>query len=461
MIHMPKAFAAILALFCGANLSAQVEASATPEKAQASLTLEPRKYDHEGNRRAGLMYMPQSAKLSQQRPAGLQAEPAYVGKPRYTSVSLGNGDPRLHVIAVDEQENGDSKIYLDLNGNDDLTDDNDGVWAERKESEGSAPNYSGTWVFQVNWVNADGAKTSGGYGLNFYYTPDRDSMGYYRAGARVGEITLAGEKYQVTLLEEDADAMFDKRFAPGVTVVDKMPHKPVWMILDGDRYDIRGTFGVGGINYQAVVSADGSKLSLQPTYKVIGIPRVRPKEGPKSLALGSMAPNFMAKLWQDGKEQDFELADFRGKKIVVLDMWATWCGPCKRGLPHLSKVAAKVEGADVEVIALNVFDDAKAYERYRQEHELKYEFAWARDPAGRNGSSFAKTEYHVRGIPATFVIGKDGKVAAVLSGYREGDTGLEDALHKLGVEIEGHKAESKKSDGDKDDSPRVRKMQKM
>ena len=60
----------------------------------------------------------------------------------------------------------------------------------------------------------------------------------------------------------------------------------------------------------------------------------------------------------------FKLSDYRGKKIVVVDMWATWCGPCMKGIPHLSKVAEAVSGQDVVVIALNTSDDQVPFEKF-------------------------------------------------------------------------------------------------
>jgi thiol-disulfide isomerase/thioredoxin len=121
----------------------------------------------------------------------------------------------------------------------------------------------------------------------------------------------------------------------------------------------------------------------------------------------------------------------------VVDMWATWCGPCMRGIPHLSKVAEAVAGQDVQVIALNTSDDQIPFEKFANGKGKEYKFMLARDPAGRdeNGNTIARKLYGVTGIPATFVIDKTGKIVGTVSGYTEGDTKLEQILKGLGVKV--------------------------
>lgn len=430
---------AFLSLPTAGTLPAQVDASATtePGKAQTTLKMAPTKFDAKGSRKANMMYMPSSAKLHSQRPELLGKEPEYRTSPRYATITLGNGPRANRVLAVDEPEHQDPKIYLDLNGNGDLTDDNDGTWAERKESNGSSQ-YSGVWVFQVSWSLANGEVTQGEYGLNFYYSPLRDSIGYYRAGARVGEISIGDKTYEVTLMENDNDGLFNKMVqANQVGVAGAGPTKPVWLMLDGGKYDIRGTFGFEGINYEALVSHDGAQLTMKPSLRQIKVPRQPRRSRSELIQAGVEAPDFAALIWKDGKKQPFRLSDYRGKKILVIDMWATWCGPCLASLPHLSKVADMVKDQDVEVLALNVFDDQKAFQSFMEENRNKYHFTWARDPAGRESAgSFVKVDYKVSGIPATFVIDKQGKLTAVISGYKQGDKDIELALQKLGVKVD-------------------------
>lgn len=423
------------------------ERNATPiggdGHASTSLTLDLRKYDFEGTKANNRMYMPEASKLSLSKPAEVTKEPKYAGTRKYAQVTIGNGTPNRFTLVSEEIEGQEPRIYLDLNGDGDLTNDNTGNWQTKKQgNEGSAPSYSGTWAFTPAWKSASG-EVRGEYALNFYWQPGRGQLNYYSASARVGKISVDGKTYDVTLIENDSDGVFNKLYDPNKPiVVGERQTKPVWLLLDGDQFDIRGTFPFGGLNYLATVYDDGSTLDLKPKMKVVQPPRPTSTKV-TALQAGVEAPDFEALVWKAGQTKidtsnRVKLSDFRGKKIVVVDMWATWCGPCMKGIPHLSKVAEAVRGQDVEVIALNTSDEEEPFEQFANGKGRDYKFTLARDPAGRdeNGNTIARRLYGVTGIPATFVIDKTGKIVGTVSGYSEGDTKLEQILKGLGVKVD-------------------------
>ena len=83
------------------------------------------------------------------------------------------------------------------------------------------------------------------------------------------------------------------------------------------------------------------------------------------------------------------------------------------------------------VLALNVWDDKPAYEAWLPTHK-QYTFNIALDPAGRKSKdSIASKLFKVSGIPSTYVIGPDGKIASAFTGFDQGDHRLEDILVKL------------------------------
>ncbi|BDI28594.1 hypothetical protein CCAX7_006450 [Capsulimonas corticalis] len=152
---------------------------------------------------------------------------------------------------------------------------------------------------------------------------------------------------------------------------------------------------------------------------------------PKLLAVGTPAPDFAATA-PDGTS--VKLSDYKGK-IVVVDFWATWCGPCQASMPHLEHVYQQVKDKDVAVLAVCVWDTKPEYDKWVAAKKSVYSFPTAFDPAGRGDKSIAGGLYKVAGIPTQYVIDKDGKIAAAYTGFTEGAHPLEDALHSLNVEI--------------------------
>ena len=156
-----------------------------------------------------------------------------------------------------------------------------------------------------------------------------------------------------------------------------------------------------------------------------------------TLAAGAMAPDFVAK---DINGKDVRLSDFKGK-IVILDFWATWCGPCLASFPHTQEVAAKYKDQDVVVLASGTSDTIEKFKKWIPENQSKYpDLRFTYDVNERGSPTFddraSSKLYHVVGIPTQFVIGRDGKIAATIVGFDKGDARAEGALAKLGVKVD-------------------------
>lgn len=122
--------------------------------------------------------------------------------------------------------------------------------------------------------------------------------------------------------------------------------------------------------------------------------------------MGKMAPDFeLSRI--DGRQ--VSLADHRGKDVVVLDFWASWCPPCREGLPILNELAREHAGKPVAFYAVNI----------REGNELVAEFAKTNKltlPILLDSIGIVSDDYQVDGIPQTVVIDRAGKIQTVHTG---------------------------------------------
>ena len=400
----------------------------------AELKLEPRAATE-----ARLGFFPIRLPLSAARPAGIIKEPVYRATPKYATLHLGNGPKSTYFIALDEPTTGDYKIYFDKNRNGDLTDDGDGAWAKKNDNNGRVMYGVNNYTARASWGTPSRETASGEYGVAFYRFVDMDTLLMYREGGRTGTVTLDGKPHKVLLMENDGDAVYAKPLDDDQKPVGGgKAGNPVWMAIDlnddskfgrDEIMDIRSPFKLADKAFEAKVALDGSLLNIVPTTRKVPD---RPKvvEAKPLLKSGTSAPDFVAEAWGGGS---CRLSDYKGK-VVILDFWATWCGPCQRSMPHVEKVYQSVKDKGVVALGVCVWDEKGAYEKWVPANKAKYTFNFAFDPAGRDSAkSIAGKLFNVSGIPPTNIIDKDGKVADAIVGYQDGDKRIEEALKKLGV----------------------------
>jgi len=408
-----------------------VLAAPIPSAAQSAGTFT---LDPQGTKSARLGYFPISVKLSETRPEGVRKEPAYAGKPKYGAFQVGDGPKSAHYLALDEPENGTWKIYVDLKGDGDLTSSGDGAWSKRDDTNGRVMYGVNPYAVRASWGTPKREKSSGSYGVAFYRFVGRDVIFMYRESARRGTVTVGRKSHKALLVENDADGIYSKPIDDEGKPVTGEPTRPVWLMIDmnddgkwGPLIDVRGPFKLGEKSYVAKVAPDGSRLKLAvTTRKVVEAAKQASKP---LLAVGTTAPDFDAEAWGGGS---LHLADYKGK-VVVLDFWATWCGPCQLSMPHIEKVYQAVKDKGVVVLGVCVYDEKAAYEKWVPEKRDTYHFTFAYDPAARTDKSIAGAKYNADSIPTTYIIDREGKVAAAIVGYEDGDKRVEEALRKLGV----------------------------
>ncbi|MBL9130846.1 MAG: TlpA family protein disulfide reductase, partial [Verrucomicrobiaceae bacterium] len=143
--------------------------------------------------------------------------------------------------------------------------------------------------------------------------------------------------------------------------------------------------------------------------------------GEASPVLNKDAPNFTLPLLAGG---DFDLSKERGK-VIVLDFWATWCGPCVKSLPDMIAKMGEFDAKKVRFIAVNQAEPSEQIKRFLETRGWKMEVVL--DGFQRVGQQFG-----VEGIPHTVVIDTEGKVAFVKTGYSpDGAEKIAEQVRKL------------------------------
>lgn len=144
--------------------------------------------------------------------------------------------------------------------------------------------------------------------------------------------------------------------------------------------------------------------------------------GGVGLAAGKVAPDFTLK---DLNGKAIALSSFRGK-VVFLNLWATWCPPCRSEMPSIQALHQAFE-KDKDFVTLTVSEDsdiAKPPDYIKKNH---FDFAVLLDPKNTVGEA-----YDVSGLPESFVIGRDGRIVAHHIGpYDWANGDIRDALQDL------------------------------
>ncbi|PXX44927.1 TlpA family protein disulfide reductase [Undibacterium pigrum] len=136
-----------------------------------------------------------------------------------------------------------------------------------------------------------------------------------------------------------------------------------------------------------------------------------------ALETGKPAPEFSAQ----SSKGNIQLADYRGK-VVYLDFWASWCGPCKQSFPWMNAMQSKYGAQGFQVVAINL--DSKPEEAQEFLKSTPGNFHIAYDPKG-----VMPRQYEIKGMPSSILIDRDGKVLYQHAGFTEASkTKIEQAI---------------------------------
>jgi thiol-disulfide isomerase/thioredoxin len=110
----------------------------------------------------------------------------------------------------------------------------------------------------------------------------------------------------------------------------------------------------------------------------------------------------------DNNDKEVALSDFKGK-VVYIDVWATWCGPCKKEIPHLKTLEKEYHG-NKDIVFLSISIDAQKDWKKWKDFIIKEDLKGIQLFAGDRAQKDLKTPYRIIGIPRFILIGKDGSI---------------------------------------------------
>jgi thiol-disulfide isomerase/thioredoxin len=137
----------------------------------------------------------------------------------------------------------------------------------------------------------------------------------------------------------------------------------------------------------------------------------------KPSLLGAPAPDFNVIALNGDNKGTVSIAALKGK-VVILDVWATWCAPCREEFPKLEElnVTYKPKGLEILAVSADNVDDVKEADivKFALDHGAKFAVGWDKD-----GSM--KPKYHPQALPSAYVIDRNGIVRYQHIGYQRGE----------------------------------------
>lgn len=233
---------------------------------------------------------------------------------------------------------------------------------------------------------------------DFYKELESDNPLYERWTAVMGKIQVVFEEQLVRhpddwnivrMLTEIQEALGNTAAAEKVF---KKSQKVYEKQLEQDADDRSALRGLANIHEKL------GNIELASEYQV--------KADPSLGWVGQVLPDFSAAVDLDGTP--ISLADYRGK-VVLLDFWAVWCGPCLGEIPRIKAVYEKYHDKGFDVIGVSLDEDAAVLRAFIKEKEIP----WRQIFDGQKWAGHLVQQYGVRGIPAPFLIDREGKVISV------------------------------------------------
>ena len=360
--------------------------------------------------------MPKGVKLLGEKPAQILKAPEGLVNPQYALLETGPKSQRTFMgLILDQRSLKEAKMWLDANGDGDLTNDPSVNWesSTRATSAGDITSWHGEAKVFVK--NPDATLEMG---LFFYRNGSLKGPGsimYRRDYGRFGKILLEGRELKTYLSDDSTTGEFTVEHSKLCVDVNADTHidpktelypltKP--LLLHGLVYEVKD-LAPDGSRFEFVRS-DRTPEQMRLGENRLAAAKMAEQRKAQEGDIGKPAPAFEAKTI-DGRKVRFP-DDYKGK-LVLLDFWATWCGPCMHELPELTRVHEDFAsyGFTVLGISLDHDEDVAGLPDFLKSKKMP----WPQICDGGGWQGDIVKQYGVHSIPSCWLI--DGNTGLVVA----------------------------------------------
>ncbi|HYD02076.1 MAG TPA: TlpA disulfide reductase family protein [Phycisphaerales bacterium] len=365
-------------------------------------------------------YVPQRAAFGAEKPAGLKKEPAGLEAPSYGTMAVAGGT----LFILDEPEGKPAKLYIDANHNGDLTDDPAVEWKGKENTvrDKKTTQYSGSAMVDIGEKDKPFLVSVSMYRFDRNdpaRAAQKSTLFFYNDYAYEGDVTIGGKAYKALLNDRNTSGDF-RGTAGGAVNLQLDVNENGKFDGQGESFDVSKPFNIGGTTYElADVARDGSAFRLVKSSKTVA--EVAP---PPNHNVGKTITRFEAND-TSGKPVKFP-DDYQGK-IVLIDFWATWCGPCMAEMPNVVKAYEKYHGRGFEILGVSLDNEKSIAGMPKVMADSK--MTWRQVADGKGWKAEVGQKYGINSIPATYLVdGSTGKILGANLRGEELDKALEKAL---------------------------------